>query len=110
MFIHQDGKSNILKGSCFNAEIIKEAKNFHPTVGLLNPPYKSDKKKDTEELEFILNNLECLEQGGKCVAIIPASSVLAEKGNKLDLKKRLLEKHTLEAVLSMPDELFLTLR
>jgi len=31
---------------------------------------------------------------------------LAQKGKKYELKKRLLQKHTLEAVLSMPDELF----
>jgi len=106
MFIHQDGKTNILNGSCFDKEIINEVKNHKPTVGLLNPPYKSDKKKDTEELDFILSNLECLEQGGKCVAIVPMQSVLAQKGKILELKKKLLEQHTLEAVLSMPDELF----
>lgn len=33
-------------------------------------------------------------------------SALAQKGKVLELKKKLLEKHTLEAVLSMPDELF----
>lgn len=106
MFIHQDGKSNILKGSCFDDEIMEEVKKHHPTVGLLNPPYKSDKKKDTEELQFVLNNLECIEQGGKCVAIIPMQSALAQKGKILELKKKLLERHTLEGVFSMPDELF----
>ena len=105
MFIHQDGKSSILNGSCFNKEIIEEAKTYKPTVGLLNPPYKSEKN-DVEELEFILNNLECLEQGGKCVAIVPMSSALAQTGKILELKKRLLKQHTLDAVLSMPNELF----
>ena len=49
MFIHQDGKSNILNGSCFEDEIIEIVKKFKPTVGLLNPPYKSDKKNDVDE-------------------------------------------------------------
>lgn len=106
MFIHQDGKTNILKGNCFDKEIIDEIKKIKPTVGLLNPPYKADKKNDVEELEFVINNLECLEQGGRCVAIVPMSSALAQKGKILELKKKILEKHTLEAVLSMPDELF----
>ncbi len=106
MFIHQDGKSNILKGSCFDDDIKTTVKWHHPTVGLLNPPYKSDKKTDTEELEFILSNLDCLEQGGKCVAIVPLQAAIAQKGKILELKKRLLEQHTLEAVLSMPNELF----
>ena len=58
MFIHQDGKTNIFNGSCFDKDIINQVKKFHPTIGLLNPPYKGDKKKDIDELEFILNNLE----------------------------------------------------
>ncbi|MEW6617362.1 MAG: N-6 DNA methylase [Patescibacteria group bacterium] len=106
MFIHQDGKTNILNGSCFDEDIIKKAKKFKPTVGLLNPPYKADKKNDVDEYEFILNNLDSLEQGGKCVAIIPMQSALAQTGKVYEYKKRVLEQHTLEAVFSMPDELF----
>jgi len=105
MFIHQDGKSNILNGSCFDESIIQAVKAYKPNVGLLNPPYKS-KKGDEEEFEFILNNLSCLEQGGKCVAIVPLSLGQEQKGKILELKKKILEQHTLEAVFSMPDELF----
>jgi len=106
MYIHQDGKTNIINGSCFDEEVIEEVKAKKPTVGFLNPPYKSNKKTDTDELEFILNNLECLVDGGTCVAIVPMQSALATSGKVLELKKKLLEKHTLQAVLSMPDELF----
>jgi type I restriction enzyme M protein len=106
MFIHQDGKSNILNGSCFEEDIIKEVKKYKPTVGLLNPPYKADKKTDVDEYEFILNNLDCLEQGGKCVAIIPMQSALAQTGKVYEFKKKILAQHTLDAVFSMPDELF----
>ncbi len=105
MYIHQDGKTNIINGSCFDEEIIEDVKTKKPTVGFLNPPYK-DKKGDTEELEFVLNNLECLVDGGVCVAIIPLSSVIAQNGIKLQLKEKLLQNHTLEAVLSMPEDLF----
>lgn len=106
MFIHQDGKTNVLKGDCFDPEIIKKVKKKKPNVGLLNPPYKSDKREDIEELAFILNNLECLQQGSKCVAIVPMSLALESKGRILELKRKLFENHTLDAVLSMPDELF----
>lgn len=106
MYIHQDGKTNILQGSCFDEEIIRTIKEKDPTVGMLNPPYKSNKKKDIEELEFVLNNLSCLADGGTCVAIVPMQCALAQKGAILELKKKLLAKHTLEAVMSMPDELF----
>ena len=105
MYIHQDGKTNIINGSCFDEEIIEDVKTKKPTVGFLNPPYK-DKKGDTEELEFVLNNLECLVDGGVCVAIIPLSSVIAQNGIKLQRKEKLLQNHTLEAVLSMPERSF----
>ena len=106
MYIHQDGKTNIINGSCFEPNIIKEVKTRKPTVGFLNPPYKSNKKTDTDEFEFILNNLECLVDGGTCIAIVPMQSALATKGKVYEFKKQLLKKHTLDAVLSMPDELF----
>lgn len=106
MYIHQDGKTNIINGSCFEENIINEVKSKKPTVGFLNPPYKGDKKNDTDEFEFILNNLECLVDGGTCIAIVPMSCALATSGKMLDWKKKILEKHTLDAVLSMPDELF----
>ena len=104
MIIHRDGRTNIYWGDCFK-EIEEVKKNFKPTVGLLNPPYKT-KAADIEEFEFILNNLYALEPGGTCIAIIPMSCVIEKTTIAQNLKKRLLEKHTLEAVLSMPEELF----
>lgn len=106
MYVHQDGKTNIINASCFDESVIKAVKEQKPTVGFLNPPYKSNKKNDTDELEFILNNLECLVDGGTCIAIVPMQSALATKGKAYELKKKILKKHTLDAVLSMPDELF----
>lgn len=105
MYIHQDGKTNIINGNCFDETIINEVKEKKPTVGLLNPPYKA-KKSDIEELEFVLNNLEILVTGGKCVAIVPMKVALETKGKILELKQKILSRHTLEAVFSMPDELF----
>lgn len=118
MAIHGDGKTNIYPESGLDAKIIAEIKNgikdpktnkiYKPTIGLLNPPYKADKKNDVEELEFVKWNLEALVEGGTCVAIVPMQCAIAgEKKKKIyALKKELLQKHTLEAVLSMPDELF----
>jgi len=106
MYIHQDGKTNITNGSCFDTKIIEAIRAKKPTVGFLNPPYKANKKTDTDELEFILNNLDCLVDGGACIAIVPMQSALATSGQVLELKKKLLKKHTLQAVLSMPNELF----
>ena len=104
MIIHRDGRTNIYWGDCFE-EINDVIERFKPTVGLLNPPYKT-KASDIEEFEFILNNLSALESGGTCIAIIPLSCVIEKTVIAENLKNRILEKHTLEAVLSMPEELF----
>ena len=106
MYINQDGKSNVFLGDCFSPEIIEEIKPKKPTVGLLNPPYKAEKAIDRDELEFIRNNLECLQEGGTCIAIVPMQTALATSRKVKELKKDILSKHTLEAVLSMPGELF----
>ncbi|MBS4034386.1 MAG: N-6 DNA methylase [Ignavibacterium sp.] len=105
MFIHQDGKSNIIHGDCFDPKVISLVKNFKPNIGFLNPPYRT-KKTDIEELEFVLNNLESLQVSGTCIALVPISCAIAQKGESYELKKKILENHTLEAVLSMPDDLF----
>lgn len=107
MYIHGDGRSHIFKGSCFDKKIIDSVKALKPNVGFLNPPYKASKN-DIEELKFVLNNLQCLEKGSLCIAIVPMSCAIADYKNKevYGLKKELLKHHTLEAVFSMPDELF----
>ena len=105
MFIHGDGRSNLIKGSCFNDKIIRQVKYFKPNVGFLNPPYKSTKT-DPEEIEFVLNNLSSLQKGSICVAIVPMSCALAQSGVIFTLKEKILREHTLEAVFSMPKGLF----
>lgn len=106
MILHDDGKTNVYPGDCFE-DATKILRDLKPTVGVLNPPYKNKTvKDDKEELEFVLNNLECLEQEGRCVAIVPITCATQPSGVIGELKRRLLEKHTLEAVMSMPIELF----
>lgn len=105
MIVHRDGRTNIFWEDCFETEKDALKEKFHPTVGLLNPPYKN-KGKGTEELEFVLNNLSMLEKGGTCIAIMPMSCVIDTKGDSYLLKKKILENNTLEGVLSMPEELF----
>ena len=106
MYVHQDGKANMIHGDCFDTKVIKQIKNKKPTVGLLNPPYRSDKKKDRNELEFVIKNLDCLQENSVCVALLPMSCAIATSGKAKELKRDLMKNHTLEAVLSLPDELF----
>ncbi len=102
MIIHGDGKSNILHDDCFKAT--SRVKSFKPTVALLNPPFNDGSGID--ELEFIENALECLEPNGIAIAIVPMSCAMYSKGAGLELKSRLLRHHSLEASMSLPNQLF----
>ena len=106
MYINQDGNVNVLLGSCFDKQIIDAISRKNPTVGLLNPPFKSNKKTDIEEFKFVLNNLDCLAPNGVCVAILPMQCALAVRGRVGELKREIMRRHTLEAVLSLPNNLF----
>jgi|WetSurMetagenome_2_1015567.scaffolds.fasta_scaffold25230_2 type I restriction enzyme M protein len=100
MILRDDGKTNIYLGDCFVlSETVK--KNHKCTVGLLNPPY-SQKAEGLSELDFVINCLDCLEKNSICMAIVPLSCATAPSPQK----KLLLDSHTLEAVMSVPNEVF----
>jgi len=102
MMMRGDGKSNIYHGDSLSKSVKSKVKEHKPTIGFLNPPYSTS----VSELEFIYQNLDCIEKNGLCIAIIPISCILAQSGKDYEWKKKLMEKHTLEAVFSMPDDLF----
>lgn len=117
MILRGDGKANLHQGSCFDDAITKSIRERssednkvvlgkkleRPNVGLLNPPY-AQSKSDAElhELYFVKHMLDQLEPGGVGIAIIPVSCVITPNG----AKREILEKHSLKAVMSMPNELF----
>ena len=101
MIIRKDGKSNIYKGDCFNREITEKLKSKNINIGLINPPYS---QKDVVELEFVEHLLDILTAGGKAVVVVPMSCAIGTKYK--DVRERLMKKHTLRAVFSMPDDIF----
>lgn len=109
MIIRKDGKSHVIHGDCFDKNTIDKLKNMadtngNPVVlnkGLLNPPYS---QKDHVELEFVEQELGLLCQGGELAVVCPMSCAIGTKYK--DERKRLMEKHTLKAVFSMPDDIF----
>lgn len=101
MILRGDGKANLHQGSSFDVAITKYVKGHKPTVGLLNPPYAKSKA-DLHELRFVEHMLDCLEPGGRGIAIVPVSCATTPSIHK----ENLLRKHTLEAVMSMPPEVF----
>jgi type I restriction enzyme M protein len=104
MIIRGDGKTNLFSENCFEIDE-KILKNFGCNIGFINPPY-SQKKKKEYELEFVYKMLNILTVGGIGIAIIPQSCAMTSEKENNAIKERILSKHTLKAVMSMPDELF----
>lgn len=103
MMLRGAGKSNIYQQDCFEINE-NEIRKFSPTVGLLNPPYS--KENGHKELKYVENCLSFLQPHATCIAIVPQSCAMNTKKGNLDVKRRLLEHHTLKAVMSMPDNAF----
>lgn len=127
MLIHGDGNSNVEFGSCFNKErFIIDAK---PTVMLMNPPYnakpmsipdrykqdwtgkeKNGKSDPTKGMVFVkyLSDIAKKEDwdGVRLAVLLPMSAAIGT-GNRLsDMKEALLRDNTLEAVVTLPSEIF----
>jgi predicted RNA methylase len=102
MIIRQDGKSNIIKGDCFDTKVVKELKALNINIGLINPPYSLKGAK--MELEFVEQLLSILTVGGTAVVVVPMSCAIGTKFK--EVRERLFKKHTLKAVFSMPDDIF----
>ena len=100
MILRGDGSSSVHRGDCFTSD---EYPLKHASVVLMNPPYPH-KSTDQPTERFVERALEGLSQGGRLAAIIPLS--LLVKRNKIDWRKSILAKHTLEAAIKLPDELF----
>lgn len=104
MMLRGDGKSNLDRADCFDTATITRIKALKPTVAFLNPPY--DQGTDVQ-LEFVERALEAVKgQNGIVAAIVQMSCAIKDEASTHVVKKRLLEKHTLKAVISMPDDLF----
>lgn len=99
MLLHKDGKSNILRGDCFDE--IKKFENKGIDRLILNPPYS---QKDHSELEFLEKGLKIMNNGGIGVIIVPLSCATGQKFKTI--REQLLLDHTLLAVFTAPTQLF----
>lgn len=116
MILRGDGHANLFNNSCLvNAngsphserDDIKQI--LKPNRLIINPPYALNKKgnnPDLDEYEFILQGLDLIQPNGIGVVIVPMSKGIASNRVVQDFKERLIQHHTLEAVFSMPDQLF----
>lgn len=101
MILRGDGKANLHQGNCFDEAISKEIKKHRCDIGMLNPPY-SQSDEGLHELVFVKHMLDCLVKNGTGIAIVPMSCAISPHL----LREELLKHHTLDAVMSMPTELF----
>ena len=95
--------SYLMLGDSWNPEIIEKINTQKPTKLIINPPYAQD---GYPELGFVRRGLDSLQPGGLGVVIVPMSSAIKSDNKTKKLKKELLEKHSLVATFSMPDQLF----
>ena len=133
MLIHGDGNSNIKKANLFESEdFIRQA---NPDIILMNPPYNAkpitipkEYKKDWKAnmledptkgmvfLKYISDiiskmNAERLSEGKstkevKIAILLPVSAAIGTSSYISDMKTALLENNTLDAVFTLPNEIF----
>lgn len=100
MIVRGDGKSNIQNADCFDGRVAEKLKQKGITAGLINPPYAQG----TTELEYVERLLDIVQPRGKVACIVPTSCALGKK--HVHVRERLMKRHRLDAVFSMPDDLF----
>lgn len=120
MLIHGDGNSNVVQASMFDrAEWIQE-KNIN--VVLMNPPYNatkkfcdpqytrtwdSKKKEDPSKgFHFVEWVARHMPSTCKIAALLPMQAAIGNSGDVKKFKKKMLDNYTLDAVFSLPNEMF----
>ena len=100
MILRGDGSTGIVNKDAFTWRRFPTGK---ATIALLNPPFPH-KKTDRPSETFVDKALAGLKVGGQLAVIVPTS--LMVKRDKATWRAGLLKRHTLEAVIGLPDELF----
>jgi hypothetical protein len=100
MFFRGDGKSNIKLASCFAPDSREEVSGKF-TMGFLNPPFSQDEE---PECDFLDAAMDALEPDGELASIVYAG-VFADDHHR-EWRKGFLARHTLIAMISMPEDLF----
>ncbi len=106
MIFNHDGKTHIFQEDALNFhgnnKVATQLKENQPNIGMMNPPYAQGGKET--ELNFTLKLLELLQPGGYAITIVPLSCAIGTKFKTE--RKELFNKHTLKAVITMPEDLF----
>ena len=114
MLIHEDGKSNVVFDSLFNKENWLKEKKID--VVLMNPPFNGKKMPQgcpitkngsdaTKGLYFVERTAEAVSRG-MLATILPLQCAIGSDSKVLEYKRKMLSKHTLKAVFTLPDDVF----
>jgi type I restriction enzyme M protein len=121
MIFRGDGKHNITEGNCFSQHIAKRAVNGHASARfvknhtatgeepisrvLMNPPFALQDSVE-KEYRFVSRALELMADGGILFSLLPLDAMFGAGEEKVWRQDELLKKHTLLAVVTLPDKLF----
>lgn len=119
MLIHGDGNSNVIQGSCFeNYDFIENAKI---DIVLMNPPYNAqrkhsnpvyvsnwgnDTKEDPSKGFHYVYEIASKVKTGKMAVLLPMQCAIGTSSEIKKYKTKMLEEHTLDAVFSLPPDIF----
>ena len=120
MLIHGDGNSNVVNDSMFDKG--KWIKENNINVVLMNPPYNATKKfcepsytkswstKQKEDpskgLHFVEWVARHVSPTSKLAVLLPMQAAIGNSADVKTFKKKMLENYTLDAVFSLPNEMF----
>lgn len=108
MILRGDGKSNLQCDDFLQKNPKELQSSIRATVGMMNPPYSQGSKNNPEQYEiaFTEHLLDSLLPGGRCAVIVPQSSMTGKSKEELDIKRSILNKHTLEGVVMLQKDTF----
>ena len=120
MLIHGDGNSNVIQESMFKKGKWIEENNIN--IVLMNPPYNATKKlcdpnyvkkwgaKNREDPSKGLHYVEWVARQVpstcKMAVLLPMQAAIGNKGDTKLFKKKMLDSYTLDAVFSLPNDMF----
>ena len=120
MLIHGDGNSNVVQDSMFKRA--KWIKDSNINIVLMNPPYNATKKhcdpnytKDwdakkkedpSKGFHFVEWVARVVPSTCKIAVLLPMQAAIGNTGDVKKFKKKMLDNYTLEAVFSLPNEMF----
>lgn len=102
MFLHGDGRSNLIYGDSLidkESKIFKTFKNkYKPNKCIINPPYENNLP-----IQFVKKALELIEPGGKLVVVMPSTTLNKNVGGETE---KVLGMARLDYVIKLPLAVF----